>query len=819
MRHYTKRTIALCLASLVTVLGAFEAENYKNNLMSLRINNGSGGYISITALTEKPYNLPIKTVRQDANTYVLIFPETECEAKMPKLTNYENIESIGISTFPYTPERDGYTKITVKTLGSPTLKANTMLYISDGQPASHQLQQIATTQTPVQQTSYWAAHERTESVTTPKPQNNNTDNVQNNNFNNNSAPIEQNTNNNNQNVNNASSPDSSANNAPAPYIPPQDYSNTGTASEHTTAIICVLVLIMLIGFIMLIGKDKMANVVGDNNEFDIDSDNSKKGKKSSKTKKIRKAINTLDKTYSSSRKRETEYQENKVSDINSEIGQEKVDEQEEIVTQTVVDLDTLYQEKTQQKEEEVDDLAEFLNEFTFDDEPEAPEEEPFNEELYQEIINSKNIKFSKSDIDMINQLIQTEITQQLLDDRDKYKQTVITEPKTQTKSQVLENLLTTYSISQNINFSNDDVKTIQQLMDVELDKSFVTDLTTNPNRVQEAENEIKQTDAKPHNASEVMTLNVKDLLPNLSQELEKQGSKPIESEVKKEVVYFSEGYDVSKLSVANELNDLSSALKTANTNEYRPSDTMPIVENGYEVSTLSIKDELPDLNDVKANPNKYADKKPEKVVVDENALLQSISNVTFKPFYTDVEEELNQFENFEIINSENGEYNYAEETPQTYTRQDRVNDDAEKLLKLIETQQAQRALKKQALEEARKFKKELLKASKKKEEIKQNHQVIFEYEGKKYILLKTISCNEDAECNLAQSDDGYSVFGYINGVRKELKHYDSLTTTNMQVRTNEKDADGNTQYLVKIGTNKFLIKSTQEIMEFVMDLC
>ena len=148
-----------------------------------------------------------------------------------------------------------------------------------------------------------------------------------------------------------------------------------------------------------------------------------------------------------------------------------------------------------------------------------------------------------------------------------------------------------------------------------------------------------------------MTLNVKDLLPNLSQELEKQGRKPIESEAKAEVVYFSEGYDVSKLSVSEELSDLSSALKIANANEYRPSDAVPIVENGYEVSTLSIKDELPDLNDVKANPNKYADKKPEKVVVDENALLQSISNVTFKPFYNDVEKELNQFENFEIINT------------------------------------------------------------------------------------------------------------------------------------------------------------------------
>ena len=131
MKHYTKRTIALCLASLVTVVGAFGAENYQNNLMSLKINNGSGGYVSMTAYTEKPYNLPIKIMRNDANTYILVFPGTGCEAKLPKLSNYENIESIGISTFPYTYEREGYTQITIKTIGAPNLKASTMLFIPE----------------------------------------------------------------------------------------------------------------------------------------------------------------------------------------------------------------------------------------------------------------------------------------------------------------------------------------------------------------------------------------------------------------------------------------------------------------------------------------------------------------------------------------------------------------------------------------------------------------------------------------------------------------------------------------------------------------
>ena len=41
----------------------------------------------------------------------------------------------------------------------------------------------------------------------------------------------------------------------------------------------------------------------------------------------------------------------------------------------------------------------------------------------------------------------------------------------------------------------------------------------------------------------------------------------------------------------------------------------------------------------------------------------------------------------------------------------------------------------------------------------------------------------------------------------------------MQLRTNEKDTDGNAQYLVKIGIHKFIFKLADNSMEFVMDLC
>ncbi len=810
MKHYTKRTIALCLASLVTVVGAFGAENYQNNLMSLKINNGSGGYVSMTAYTEKPYNLPIKIMRNDANTYILVFPGTGCEAKLPKLSNYENIESIGISTFPYTYEREGYTQITIKTIGAPNLKASTMLFIPEKKSDINESKVIEDKKVNEQKSSYWDSHEVSETSSEESREVNNARNITTS-----KTQIDKTVEDNNTNK----APTETANNT-APQYNPEDYNNLGSVSEHTTAIICVFVLILLIGFIMMVGKDKMAGVVGDNNEFDLEDQEDKKNKKTSKTKKIRKTINKLDKTYQASRHKESNIVRN--TEFADDIEQDKpqMEEQVDITPQEVVDLDVLYQEKTLQKEAETDDLAELLNEFTFDEEPEVSEETPFNEELYQEIINNNNIQFSKSDIDRINQLMQLEITPETIDNLNQYIKAVASKPKKQTKSQILNNLLTTYSISQNISFSKEDVEAMKKIMNVELDSSFITDLSTNPARVKEVEEELAKQHTKPHKTSEVLTLNVKNLLPNLSQELEKQGNKPIVSEVKNDVVYYSEGYEVSKLSVSEELNNISTALQSKDDNEYRPSDFLPIVENGYEYSTLSIKNELPDLEDVKAHPEKYAEKKQEKVEVDENALLNSISNVTFKPFYTDVQEESNQFEEFEIINSES-EQNIAEQSHKqaSYTKEDRVNDDAARLLKLIETQQTQRALKKHALEEAREFKKELQKASKRNEEVKDSPQIIFEFEGQKYILLKTSSCGDSAECNLTQSEDGYNIFGYINGKRSILKHYDSLKTTNMQLRESEKDNNGNVQYLVRIGNHKFIIKITDDNMEFVMDLC
>ena len=357
-------------------------------------------------------------------------------------------------------------------------------------------------------------------------------------------------------------------------------------------------------------------------------------------------------------------------------------------------------------------------------------------------------------------------------------------------------------------------------MDVELDKSFISDLRTKPERVKTVTKEIKNKKVN-HKTSEIMTMNVKNLLPNLSEELKKQGNKKIESEVKPQVVYFSEGYDVSKFVVDL---DLAKEIETNTSNDFKPSYSAPIVENGYEYTTLSTGNILPDLADVKANPKKYEEKEEEKVKVDENVLLKSISNVTFKPFYEETSPELDLFEEEkteekveEIITLPN--INLSEKAE---TKIIKIDDEAQKLLKLIEKQQLQRELKhQQNSEENNAFKKELEQASKKKElkELVKEEQPIVQTLENSENVIKSVSCNSGFSCNLVKTDNGYEIIGCVGDKQTKLKEYNELKSTNLQVRVNDKKSDGTIQYLVKIGLQKFIANVINDNMEFVMDLC
>lgn len=784
MERYKKKTIALCLASLLTVVGAFGAENYNNTLMDIKVNAGSGGYVSITTFTQKPYNEVVKANKIDDNTFVITLKDTNNNASAPNINKYDNIESIQISTYPYTSESEGCTRIVVKTNGEPALSASNALYIPDN--IIYSTRDESDSEDEYEDSSaedYDTTEEQTGNDTTYTPEDNtNAENSE-------------------------STPDA---------FTPSDYNaqSSGGSTEYMTVILCISILLILIGFIFMLSRDKMASVVGDQGELDVEEN--KKNKKQNKTKKLKSTINKLDKTYST-KKTSSDFSYNNQTTEYTTLSEENTSSAEEDEPQNVVDLDLLYQEtqkapaqNTDGADNDNDDLADLLNSFISASEPEEiPEEEPFDEEFYNEIINSKKLNFTESDIKKLNALLQIEISSETMDNLKKYMSTPIkTAP---TKDQILADLISTYSINQSISFTNEDVKAIQKLMNVELGEDFTNNFATNPERTKIVEKKIRENAGrKALKTSEIITLSVKDMLPDLSQELKKQGGKAIKSEVKPTVVYFSEGYEYQKLEVSDDFQTIKADTEQ---NEYKPSYQAPIVASEYEYSTLSIKDELPDLADVKANPKKY-DNTPKKQTADESALLKSLANVTFKPFYEDSVNSMG-FEEFENDEPKNNDI-ITEPVLTVPVKTPRNEDNAQKLLKLIEAQQNERALKKQSDSDV--FKKELeASVEKRKKQPEKQAPEPYRFNGEDAELIKTVKCSDNSTCKIIHKKGMYYITGNMGEKEFLLKEYKALKDCTLFVRPHEKEQKD--KYLVKVGIHKFIIKVTKDNMEFLMDLC
>lgn len=815
MERYKKRTIALCLASIITVVGAFGSDNYENTLMALKVNIGSGGRVNFTAFTKRPYKSVIKISRIDADTYVLTLAHTNNAAVEPKIESFENIKSISISTYPYTTESDGCTRIVVKTIGEPTLSASSALFISNTKYEPPKID-FDTQKTDSVDKNISEPKQLTNNEYPPIANESSTSSINKEKENNTEEKSVKNT------------------------YTPIDYSKIQTSNssnEHMIVLLCVSIILLIIGLIFMFSKDRMASVVGEKDNFDIDDNN----KKQNKTKRIRNTIKKLDTKYTASDIRYRKFMQD------SNENHEKPDNitQEKEIKTPIVDLDKAYRESQNTLQADVqdnlaeDDLADLLNAFTVEvEKAEEPEEEPFDEEFFNKVINSKVLNFSKSDIEKINQLLQIEITPDTLDDLKTTMNKPVVAPQTQ--EQILADLLSTYTIKQNISFSQEDVSAIRKLMAVELDPDFIKDFTTNPLRTKAVEKEIKESNEKKHvKASEILTLNVKNLLPDLSLELKKHGNKSIQSEVKPITVYYSEGYEYEKLNVSEDISNITKELSANNpNNHYKPSYKDPIAASGYEVSTLAIKDELPDLADVRANPQKYQENnKTQKPKADENALLKSIANVTFKPFYEETHSE-NQSKqpakmvtkeaekttdiSIDIERSDNIiDLDSIKKSDNIKSRNETRNDaNAQQLLKIIEAQKAERAEKKQVQNETIEFKKEIKQSIRKIPKIekqKNNNTNEFKYNDKKYTIVKKIKSTQNSECYLVRSDKEYMVIGNLNNKDFVLKKYDTLTREDIQIRPNDKF--NKNQLLIKVCTHKFIVNITEDSMEFVMDLC
>lgn len=868
MKRFKKRTLALVLASVVTVVGAFGAGNYQNSLMGLTFKQGANGAVDMTVQTKTLYSGNVTPVRKDENTFILMLPEVNSLAQTPDLRNVSTIESVNIRTMPYSSSAKGYTKITIKTF-SPALvlSAKNQVYL----PSSENRQEIYTDrpadeaqarhheQLKEAKNRSEIASQRSRVVSSTQVKSN----VQQSGVNNNPEKIQ-------EQMQQVSPNDAPASSGLVVTPPPskQVDKNKQQASmaENSFLFLWALLIVLVIAFLYIKAKDKMQEIAGDPIEIAQDSKESK-GVKRKSLNKIKSTINTLDSAYSKTATsiNRGEYSVSKdVSKIAKPVEQ-----------LNVVDLDALFKEHNTKRsiqladtEEENQALEEFLSGFSFDDEEDynSIEQEPlFNEELFNQIIASNEIAFSEDDITCINSLLSSEILDDTIRNIENY--VVSTPVKSVTKDDVIQNLILEYTISQNISFSTEDVNALSKLVDVEMDKSLVSDLRTNPLRTREMEKEILQFGDKPKKPSEIVTLSVKDMLPDLSEALRLQGDKKIESNHKAETIYFSEGYEVTTLNLDGMMPDLSVEINNKDAYTSKPSADIEYVDTSYVVGAgeLKISESLPDLKDALANPDKYSEPETEEVVVDADALLNNITNVQFKPFYdgtnefevlndlselptmSDIETEFNQFEGFEISsdddepveNSEsqdeyddfeslyNNEYIDLDESIKVVEqnsddivqnnekRQESAEDLIRKIEESKERREALRAKHSKRLEERR-----LQKTSKTvSTEDSSNESLRCVYQEQSYNVVSSVSFGDNKGCYLAKNRNGYSVIGYIDDRLIKIKQYSELRSEKIHARLSEKLPDGTVIYIVRIGIQKFIVNVKDDDIQYVMDLC
>lgn len=864
MKNFKKRTIALVLASVVTVAGSFASDRYKNSLMGLDFETSESGVMSMVIQTKTHYSGNLTPIKRDANTYVLTLPEIDSKAPTPDLTKNPYVQSVNIRTMPYTNSGSGYTRITIKTINLQALPVQNRLYIAEQSfnPESRRLaiekeRQESLKQERIEQENlreqeeYRRAQERQKLEQVRQKSN--------------ETQIK-------KQVSNETAIKEEKEDTVQTKTLNKKKTNFSTETqgnnESFLLIMGILLVILCSIFFYIKARDKMVELSGESLNVDTKEDEEKKKTQKKEHKnlnKIKNTIKTLDSTYAKSAViQKKEY--------TTPVKQEKPKPVEKV---NVVDLDKLFQEQVQSKNEQLEEnedenkaLEDFLSGFSFDEEYGLENvEESFNDDLFEKIINGK-YKFNKEDLNCINNLLSLEIQDNTIKNAKDYLVSSPIAPKS--KEKVLEDLITTYTISQNINFTKDDVEALNKLINIEIDSSFITDLRTNPERTKEVYKELSKPKSNYRKPSEIITLKVSEDLPDISEAIKKQGNKKIESNYKPQTVYFSEGYEVSTLSIKDSLPDLEKEINNEKAYMSKPSAKVELVDNSYDVETLSISSDIPDLADVAKNPQKYEKQKnEEEIIVDEKVLLENISKVSFKPFFDGTEEFeiLNDLDNFyaeednntndilsrdeiaaefEELYSEKIEFNQKEETVENIienTNKKTAKIEAPEINTSINQKEEKKAIniEKTPRKEHSSLSQEVLQKiqsrrtktrldlSKKENNLRKEinrpniepPKTICVIENESYNVLSSVVFFKDTGCYLAKNTNGYVVIGYIGDKLFKLKTYEALKSEKIQARMSEKISDNVMRYIVRIGINKFIIDADNKdkTIKYVMELC
>lgn len=873
MKDFKKRSLVLVLASVITVTGSFASENYKNCLMDMTFKASGANKISMVLSTKRLYEGTINPVKRDANTYVIMLPEVDSNAPSPDLSEADgNIESVTVKKMPYANGSKGYTRITIKTADNVSLNATSTIYIPEKKEnrtearqdersneaedyEDFESRQREMNRQNAQRDSNISYQQKNKYRTEAKPQER-------------SSYRDEKTDSHNQNVNLEIPSQTDINQQPLPVedIQTQTSDENNNNQKYILGLWIVLI-IMTSTYFYIKAQDKLRNVLGEKLEIDVEKEDKKNNSKSQKdNKKISRTINKLDSAYS-----KTAY-----IPLKPPVQAQEEESQEEL---NIVDLDALFKEQTKapetvSEEEENDALDDFLSGFSFDDEFQGENEEKSDEEIftydkdvYEQVLQDNELKFTEEDILCFNELLQSEISSEVMNNLSKYAVSNPIASQKPQKDSTLVNIVTDFAIKQNISFSAEDIIALKKIMSVELDSDFVTNLKTNSQKTQEMEQALLQPKPRKIKPVELITLNVKDMLPNLAEELKQQGNKPIEFDAKPETVYFSEGYEVSTLKLDIDLPDLAKEVNNSSAYQSKPSEKVQVVDSSYfdSVEKITISG-LPDLKDVMENPDKYEDSEPEVFVADENFLLNSIANVQFKPFddgtrnfeiinneedfdepvetsYDDFEAIYNQeFYDLDAINQETTQNKekaetktldntepLAEKNPikklEPEQKKEVHSEDVQKKTAASARQQAGRQREtKQTIEIQRLLNNDTKPETKitsqpvkKPVQEKKTSKVVIN--NNTFNVLNLVEISNGIGCYLAKSEKGYVVLAYKGDETTVLKEYDTVKSEKIQARIHETLADGTLRYLIRVGANKLVADLKDGKLNYVMDLC
>ena len=561
MKQFKKRTLALVLASVVTVVGSVASENYKNSLMALNFEAQPNGAVNMILETKVPYSGNIVPTRKDANTYVLMLPEVNSNAPTPDLKNSQsNIESVAIRTMPYSNGSKGYTRITIKTnKQSVNFQASNQVFLppekysiptknkelSQSSAKLSTSEKIRQEQLELMEKRKALAAKKLEKQIVSDPQNQ--ENQQ--------KPYK------NTNIQQQNTID-------------KTYNEKQTNKPESLHLFLMSILIIILcAYFYLRARNKMQEIVGNDYYFENQKSNENIGQKITQT------VNKLDSTYS-----------NKINNINNK-APKSTKTNKPIETSNIVDLDALFeaQRKKQEQniienEEENQALEDFLNGFSFCDEIEEQESleilQNDDENFLEKLLNNQTISFSKNEMICINKILGNEISDNTLVN---IKQFAHSNPisTNASKQKLIEDLMTSYAINQGVIFKQNDVEIFKKLISVELDMDFVSDLRTDRKRTIEMETEILLSSDNLKKSEEIKTLSVKNKLPDLSEEVKKHGNSRIISNYKPDAIYFSQGYDVKTLTVGKEIQDLALDLYKDDLFKHKPSAKYELVDEDF----------------------------------------------------------------------------------------------------------------------------------------------------------------------------------------------------------------------------------------------